>query len=182
MRCVSLWLLKVSELLFAVFVRYMKKSLFLLCLVLPVASLAGQKADLVRVNKSDSMMYLIKDGRILQQYRVVFGANPTGHKQQEGDERTPEGTYVLDYKKPDSAYYKAIRISYPNAQDTRQAKARGVSPGGQIMIHGQRNGLGWLSFITQRFNWTNGCIAVTDAEMEQIWQAVDTGTRIEILP
>jgi murein L,D-transpeptidase YafK len=104
-----------------------------------------------------------------------------GHKQQEGDERTPEGKYLLDYKKDDSAFYKAIHISYPNQNDIENAKKRGVSPGGLIMIHGQRNGLGWLSFASQFFNWTNGCIAVTNSEMEEIWLAVDAGTPIEIV-
>lgn len=124
----------------------------------------------------------MKDNQILKSYHVVFGANPHGHKQQEGDQRTPEGRYALDYKKADSAYYKAIRISYPNREDTAKARKRGVSPGGQIMIHGQKNGRSWLAPFARFFNWTDGCIAVTDAEMEEIWQAVKVGTPIEILP
>lgn len=124
----------------------------------------------------------MKNGQVLKSYHVVFGANPHGHKEQEGDQRTPEGRYTLDYKKSDSAYYKAIRISYPNREDTASARKRGVSPGGQIMIHGQKNGRSWLAPFAQLFNWTDGCIAVTDAEMEEIWQAVKVGTPIEILP
>ncbi len=124
----------------------------------------------------------MKNGIVLKKYHVAFGANPKGHKQQEGDERTPEGKYVLDYKKKNSSFYKAIHISYPNDEDKRQAKEKGVSPGGQIMIHGQKNGIGWLSFITQRFNWTDGCIAVSNDDMDQIWNAVDVGTPIEIKP
>ncbi len=137
---------------------------------------------MVRVVKSESKLYLIKSGKIIKEYHVAFGANPKGHKQQEGDERTPEGKYILDYKKSDSSFYKSIHISYPNEQDKIRAKEAGVDPGGLIMIHGQKNGLGFLGFITQRLNWTDGCIAVTNSEMDEIWQAVDVGTPIEIKP
>jgi murein L,D-transpeptidase YafK len=91
-------------------------------------------------------------------------------------------TYILDYKKKDSSFYKAIHISYPNQQDKQNAKTAHSNPGGLIMIHGQRNGLGWLSFLSQQFNWTNGCIAVTNRDMDKIWQAVKAGTPIEIQP
>ena len=158
------------------------KAVFPLLLALPAFASAMQKADFVLVRKSESRLLLLSGGKVFREFRVVFGATPSGHKQQEGDERTPEGKYVLDFKKEDSAFYKAIHISYPNAEDVKRAHARGVNPGGQIMIHGQRNGLGWLAFVSQRFNWTNGCIAVTNQEMEEIWQAVDAGTPIEIMP
>ena len=159
----------------------MRRILTLLLFVLPSIALAAQKADFVLVNKSEAKLFLISNGQPFREFDVVFGANPQGHKEQEGDERTPEGKYVLDYKKENSAFYKAIHVSYPNATDIQRANARGVSPGGLIMIHGQRNGFGWLSFLAQRFNWTNGCIAVTNSEMEEIWQAVDAGTPIEIV-
>ena len=125
-------------------------------------------------------MYLIKDNDIYKKYHVSFGGNPKGHKEQEGDQRTPEGQYILDYKKSDSAFYKAIHISYPNKTDIKNAQKKGVNPGGQIMIHGQKNGLGWLSLLTQRFNWTAGCIAVTNKEMEEIWNLVEVNTPILI--
>jgi murein L,D-transpeptidase YafK len=158
------------------------KNLIIILLALFSSSVfSAQKADSVLVNKSEKKLYLIADGKPFKSYHVVFGANPAGHKQQEGDERTPEGKYLLNYKKEDSAFYKAIHISYPNKNDIESAKKRGVNPGGLIMIHGQRNGLGWLSFASQFFNWTNGCIAVTNSEMEEIWQAVDAGTPIEIV-
>jgi murein L,D-transpeptidase YafK len=118
----------------------------------------------------------------LREFHVVFGANPKGHKMQEGDERTPEGTYTLDYKKTDSAFYRAIHISYPNTKDAASAQSRGVKPGGQVMIHGQKNGLGWLSFISQHFNWTNGCVALSNEDMDIVWSQVKEGTPIEILP
>lgn len=159
------------------------KNLIIILLALFSSFVFGaQKADSVLVNKSEKKLYLIADGKPFKSYHVVFGANPVGHKQQEGDKRTPEGRYLLDYKKEDSAFYKAIHISYPNKSDVESAGKRGVSPGGLIMIHGQRNGWGWLSFASQFFNWTNGCIAVTNSEMEEIWQAVDAGTPIKIVP
>ena len=141
-----------------------------------------EKADLVLVFKSESKLLLKKEDRTLRQYSVAFGAQPKGHKQQAGDERTPEGRYILDFKKADSSYYKAIHISYPNADDKANAKKLGVNPGGDIMIHGQRNGFGWLGFVMQWFNWTDGCIAVKNSEMDEIWRLVDIGTPIIIYP
>lgn len=154
-------------------------SIILVCLTAMFVS-GKTTIDSVVVIKSEKRMYLIKDNEIYKKYKVSFGANPRGHKEQEGDERTPEGKYILDYKNSGSAFYKAIHISYPNKKDIENARKKGVSPGGQIMIHGQKNGLGWLSFITQRFNWTDGCIAVTDKEMEEIWNLVEVNTPILI--
>ena len=140
---------------------------------------AGE-VDSVYVDKSEKKMYLLSKGKKIKEYHVVFGSNPIGHKQQEGDERTPEGKYVLDYKKPDSSFYKALHISYPNEADKERAKKLGVNSGGMIMIHGQRNGFGWLSWLMQWFSWTDGCIAVTNSEMDEIWKLVKVGTPIEI--
>jgi murein L,D-transpeptidase YafK len=154
----------------------------LLIILLPAITLGADFADMVVVEKSESRLYLKKDGTILKSFHVVFGANPKGHKQQEGDERTPEGKYILDYKKEDSSFYRAIHISYPNESDIERAASLSVKPGGQIMIHGQKNRLGWLSWITQRFNWTDGCIAVSNKAMDEIWEAVPVGTPIEIKP
>ncbi len=140
------------------------------------------RVNLVRIVKSEARLYLVNADDVAAVFPVAFGANPEGHKQEEGDERTPEGRYVLDYKKADSTYYRAIHISYPNEEDRRRAKARGVSPGGQIMIHGQRNGLGWLAPITQLFNWTDGCVALSNSDMDRIWNAVEVGTTVVIEP
>jgi len=153
-----------------------------LLVFLPTICPAQEKADSVIVNKSESRLYLMKNKKLMATFHVVFGANPKGHKQEQGDERTPEGRYTLDYKNPNSAYYKSIHISYPNAQDKKRAKDRNTDPGGDIMIHGQKNGYGWLGFITQRFNWTDGCIAVSNSAMDEIWRAVDIGTPIIINP
>lgn len=155
----------------------MKYCLFILCLL----SLRSYgEIDLVKVDKSERKMYLLTNGEIIKEYKISLGDNPKGHKQQEGDERTPEGNYVLDYIKEDSAFYRAMHISYPNTNDITDAKARGVSPGGFIMIHGQRNGFGWLSSLSQNFDWTNGCIALTNSEMDEFLALVEEGTAIQI--
>ncbi len=144
--------------------------------------MATGEIDYVLVNKSEKKMYLLSEEMQVKEYNVVFGGNPIGHKQQEGDQRTPEGKYILDYKKSDSAFYKSIHISYPNEDDIKRAKANGVDPGNFIMIHGQKNGMESLTWWTQQFNWTDGCIAVTNSEMDEIWTLVKAGTPIEILP
>lgn len=138
------------------------------------------KADHVLVEKSGHRLSLYRKGELLARFPVVFGFEPTGHKQQEGDGRTPEGRYVLDYKNPRSQYYKSIHISYPNRQDIERARQRGVSPGGAIMIHGQPRGYEWAQAVTQLRNWTWGCIALRNEDMEAVWRAVDPGTPIEI--
>ena len=152
---------------------------FLLCSGMAYSE---QTADLVRVVKSESRLYLIRKGQEFATFRVAFGSNPKGHKQQQGDERTPEGRYTLDYKNANSAYYKSIHISYPNTKDRENARKRGVDPGGHIMIHGQRNGYEGLSIFAQFFNWTNGCIALNNPDMDVVWKAVSPGTPIEIRP
>lgn len=143
---------------------------------------AGPKADLVVVKKSESRLYLQHDGKSFASFKVAFGGEPEGHKEREGDERTPEGRYVLDSKNANSAFYKAIHVSYPNARDVANAKAKGVQPGGLIMIHGQKNGWGWAAPVAQLFDWTDGCIALKNKDMDVVWGAVDEGTPIEIDP
>jgi murein L,D-transpeptidase YafK len=142
----------------------------------------GQVADSVLVIKSESRLYLMREGRELASFKVAFGSKPKGHKQQQGDQRTPEGHYILDYKNPHSNYYKSIHISYPNAQDRANARKHGADPGGDIMIHGQPNGYEKLSFIVQFFNWTDGCIALSNSDMDLVWKAIIPGTPIEIRP
>lgn len=151
-------------------------SLFTLLLTFTFADV-----NIVKVIKSESKMLLLDGDKVIKKYHVAFGAYPKGHKQQEGDERTPEGTYILDYKKEDSSFHRAMHISYPNEQDKANAKKLGVSPGGFIMVHGQHNWLGWLAPITQRFNWTNGCIALKNSEMDEFISLVKVGTPIEII-
>ena len=160
----------------------MRFVIIIFVLLIPSYATCIEKADFVLVIKSESKLYLKRDGKTLKEFHVVFGDNPNGHKLREGDKKTPEGRYILDYKNEESTFYKSIHISYPNEQDTRRAKEWGVDPGGLIMIHGQTNGLGWLSFIIQLFNWTDGCIALSNNDMDEVWKAVDVGTPIEIKP
>jgi murein L,D-transpeptidase YafK len=160
----------------------LKKIVFLMFFLTPCLCLADQKADFVLVEKSAYRLQLLKDGEPFETFKVVFGSNPVGHKKKEGDMRTPEGVYTLDFKLEDSAFYKAIRISYPNEEDIARAREMGVDPGGRIMIHGQRNKYPDLDHIMQKYNWTSGCIAVTNSEMDIIWNAVEVGTPIEIRP
>lgn len=144
------------------------------------SSMALSSVDLVHVKKSINTMYLMDGDDIIKEYYVALGANPEGHKEQEGDQKTPEGTYTLDYKKEDSSYYRAMHISYPNEQDMKNAKGKGVSAGGFIMVHGQKNGFELLSLFTQKTNWTDGCIALTNSEMDEFMDLVDVGTKIRI--
>jgi murein L,D-transpeptidase YafK len=163
----------------------MKFPLFLCTLLLALIARAEAspiKADLVLVNKSERTLYLMRDGEPFRTYRVALGPRPWGHKERAGDDRTPEGRYILDMKKDDSVFHRAIRISYPNTMDRLRAAQLGVDPGGAIMIHGQPEKSDQPPELAQLFNWTSGCIAVTNAEMDEIWAAVEVGTPIEIRP
>lgn len=149
---------------------------------MPTVAFALPQANLVIVKKSEAKLYLMKYGKVLTSYPVAFGGTPKGKKLKQGDNKTPEGRYILDYKNAHSGFYKSIHISYPNKSDRERARKAHVDPGGNIMIHGQKNGWGWASNITQYFNWTKGCIAVSNSDMDEIWKAVKVGTPIEILP
>jgi len=151
----------------------------LTCLMCPFFAWAN--VDLVRVDKSDRVMQLVEGENVVASYAISLGGSPEGHKSQEGDQKTPEGRYILDYKNENSSFYRSMHISYPNAEDIQQAERRGVSPGGMIMVHGQRNGVGWLSGLMQRFDWTDGCIAITNDEMDEFMDLVEPGTPIEIV-
>lgn len=137
-------------------------------------------ADFVLVDKSDRVLTLYVEGRPFRTISgLQLGASPQGHKRFEGDERTPEGRYTIDYANPDSSYWLSLHISYPNAADRAYAEARGRSPGGAIFIHGQPN---WLPAGRLPGDWTDGCIALSNAEIEQLWRLVPDGTPIEIRP
>src|SRR5262245_47545056 len=134
------------------------------------------------VEKAARRLTLLAGGKPIRSYRISLGGNPIGAKQQEGDERTPEGLYTINARNPNSSFHLSLQISYPNAKDRARAAAAGVNPGGLIMIHGIGNGLGWLGALHRLADWTDGCIAVTNAEIEEIWELVPVGTSVEIRP
>jgi murein L,D-transpeptidase YafK len=139
-------------------------------------------ADRVVVHKAARVLELYAGATRLRAYPVSLGTEPRGAKQEEGDGRTPEGRYVLDFRKADSSFHRALHVSYPSPRDVAAARARGSSAGGLIMIHGLPNGMGYLGRLHLLHDWTLGCIAVTDPEIEEIWRVVPDGTPIEIRP
>jgi murein L,D-transpeptidase YafK len=138
--------------------------------------------DRVVIEKSTRTLKLLAGGEIYRTYFVALGGEPQGHKVQEGDMRTPEGIYSIVARQPRSAFYRGLLISYPNEEDVARARQLGVEPGGHIMIHGLRNGYEWMGERHRRQDWTEGCIAVTNQEIDEIWQLVDIGTPVEIRP
>ncbi|SFL96139.1 L,D-transpeptidase catalytic domain [Marinobacter zhejiangensis] len=136
----------------------------------------------VLVRKEERRLYLMAGEDVIRSYRISLGDNPVGHKLYEGDERTPEGQYTLDWRNANSDFYKSIHISYPNDRDRELASSWGLDPGGSIMIHGLPNNAGDLAFAFLGLDWTDGCIAVSNEEMEEIWQLVADGTPIQIVP
>ena len=148
----------------------------------PKLAAPDQRATSIVIEKAARRLTLLRDGQPFRTYEVSLGTNPVGHKEREGDRRTPEGNYTIDFKNARSRFHLALRISYPNAKDVKRAEALGVKPGGDIMIHGIRNGFGWLGGLHRALDWTDGCAAVTDAEIQDIWALVDVGTPVEIKP
>ncbi|WGV97857.1 L,D-transpeptidase family protein [Vibrio sp. YMD68] len=136
--------------------------------------------DLVKVDKSKRRMYLLKDETIIQEFRIALGARPKGHKLWEGDQRTPEGLYKLDFIIEHSTFYRSIHIDYPNQKDIEWARYKGINPGGNIKIHGLKNGDRRHPEYVQSFDWTNGCIAITNDEMDVFLSLVESGTPILI--
>ena len=153
-----------------------------LAMILPYSASAtpelapkAEQADAIRVFKSTRRMELLRGGKVLRSYRIALGDAPVGHKRQQGDERTPEGDYRITYRNPQSRFHLSLRVSYPNQTDRERARKRGVDPGGDIMIHGSTPP-GYTR------DWTDGCIAVTNAQIEEIWRLVPVGTPIRINP
>jgi murein L,D-transpeptidase YafK len=138
--------------------------------------------DHVVVYKHERRLVLLSHGKELGSYKVALGGEPVGPKTRQGDHRTPEGLYLLDARNPNSHYYKAFHISYPNAKDIAAARKSGVSAGGDIMLHGLGKEYAWLGKAHLLHDWTDGCIAVTNEEMDEIWKLVRIGTPIEIKP
>lgn len=139
-------------------------------------------ADLVVIEKSKHTLSLYRHGHLLKSYKVALGPHPEGRKRQAGDGRTPEGRYIIDFRKSDSHYHRSLHVSYPNDRDRLDARRRGVSPGGDIFIHGLPNGMGAIGKAHRLRDWTLGCVAVTNEEIEEIWELVPNRTVVDIRP
>ena len=150
--------------------------------VFPQVASVQLHADRVVVIKSERVLRLYSEGKVIRSYKVALGGNPVGAKARQGDHKTPEGNYILDSRNAHSQFYRSIHISYPNARDRVAARQNGVSPGGDVFIHGLPNGYGWVGASHRLKDWTDGCIALTNAEMDEVWQAVPNGIPIEIRP
>lgn len=149
---------------------------------LPASAPPETQASEVVVLKGERRLILKRGEEEIAAYAIALGFAPEGHKRREGDGRTPEGRYVIDWRNPKSAYHLSLHISYPSAADGAAAAEAGDDPGGMIMIHGLPNGMGWLGAAHSLRDWTAGCIAVTSEEIEEIWTLVPDGTPIEIRP
>lgn len=143
---------------------------------------ADARADRILIVKGQRKLTLLHDGKNLKTYKIALGFEPVGRKEKQGDGKTPEGAYTISGRNEKSLYHRSLRVSYPNADDVALAKKLGVKPGGDIFIHGLPNGYGWIGKGHLIKDWTLGCIAVTDEEIEEIWRAVPNGTPVEIRP
>lgn len=139
-------------------------------------------ADRVIVIKHERTLTLLSHGKVLKEYKVALGGEPVGPKTRQGDHKTPEGVYTLDRRNLHSHYYRSIHISYPNVEDRARSRKLGSEPGGDVMLHGLPNGYGWIGSGHRARDWTDGCIAVTNNEMDELWRAIPDGTPIEIRP
>ena len=144
--------------------------------------LRTEPADKVLIEKKERRLTLLSKGEVIKTYKIALGGDPVGPKVMQGDNKTPEGVYTIDSRNNNSEYHLSLHISYPNQIDKKRAKELGVSPGGDIMIHGIKNGLGWVGSSHAEVDWTKGCIAVTDEEMEEIYRLVPNGTIVVIMP
>ena len=142
----------------------------------------GARADSVIVEKAAHRLLLFGDGRLLKTYRVALGRGGLAAKEQEGDLRVPEGRYTIDRRLEESAFHRALHVSYPDSTDVERARTAGVSAGHSIMIHGIRNGAGWVGRLHRLADWTAGCVAVTNREIEELWRAIPDGTPVVLRP
>jgi len=156
----------------------------LVALYWPLAMHAGEfpVADEVVIEKAKRQLHLVKDGKPFRSFRIALGIRPIGDKRREGDFKTPEGRYLLDTRNPNSEFFLSIHVSYPNSDDVRSARAQGMDPGGSIMIHGQPNVPKRSESYYRTQDWTNGCIAVSNSDMIDIWLMTKDNTPIEIRP
>ena len=140
------------------------------------------RADRVLVLKKERILQLLSQGKVVRTYKIALGGDPVGPKTRQGDHKTPEGIYALDSRNSRSQFYKSIHISYPSPRDRAAARIKGLSAGGDVFVHGLPKGYGWVGSSHRLKDWTDGCIAVTNEEIDEIWAAVPDGTPIEIRP
>jgi murein L,D-transpeptidase YafK len=143
---------------------------------------APPHADRVVVLKRERTLQLVNHGKVVKTYTIALGGDPIGPKTRQGDHKTPEGTYALDFRNAHSQFHKAIHISYPSGRDRLAARKKGMPPGGDVFVHGLPNGYGYVGVAHRLKDWTDGCIAVTNQEIDEIWKSVADGTPIEIRP
>jgi murein L,D-transpeptidase YafK len=148
----------------------------------PEAQSQSQRVDRIIIVKSAREMTLMCRGKPVKTYKVALGTQPVGAKERQGDHKTPEGNYVIDSKVENSRFHRALHISYPSAADRGRARKLGVSPGGDVEIHGLEAKYGWIGSAHRRVDWTDGCVAVTNEEIDEIWPMVPVGTPVEIRP
>ena len=146
------------------------------------SDLPATKVDRIVIVKSTRTMTLMSGDKVLKTYKVALGGQPVGAKERQGDHKTPEGNYVVDAKIPNGRFHRALHISYPNAVDRERARKLGVNPGGAVEIHGLEDKYAWVGSAHRLTDWTDGCIAVTDQEIDEIWPLVPVGTPVEIRP
>lgn len=142
----------------------------------------GVSADSLVVEKTEHRLTLYARGRAQKTYRVALGRGGLEAKRREGDLRVPEGRYRIDSRLERSAFHRALHVSYPDSADIVRANRAGVAPGHSIMVHGIRNGVGWIGRLHRLVDWTAGCVAVTNVEIRELWRAVPDGTPILIRP
>jgi murein L,D-transpeptidase YafK len=156
--------------------------LFVACRANGAAPGPPKQAARIVIEKSKRTMTLMSGTTVLKTYKVALGGQPVGAKQRIGDHKTPEGLYIVDQKKAVSQFHLALHISYPSARDRENARKLGVSPGGDVEIHGLGAKYGWVGAAHLQTDWTDGCIAVTNEEIDEIWPLVAVGTPVEIKP
>jgi murein L,D-transpeptidase YafK len=140
----------------------------------------SEQIDHILIEKSARQLTIFRQGEAVRSYQIALGFAPAGDKVQQGDGKTPEGIFTINRRNPQSSYHLSLGIDYPQADDRNRAKTAGIDPGGDIFIHGQPNGLGKLATIS--YDWTAGCIALSDMEIEELWRVVGNGTTVEIRP
>lgn len=156
-----------------------------ICLALLLALVPSQAApviDKLLIHKSERRLEVIRDGQVIRHFRVALGRQPLGHKQQQGDQRTPEGIYSIDWRQQSPQFNLSLHLDYPNLKDRAAASERGVDPGGMIMIHGTPIDEDYPEWFFKGLDWTDGCIALNNADMRALWDLVPDGTLVEIIP